>query len=93
MKEQTYPIDVMIEPIAVRVIIAHIMKLYIIVPIPTTKRTNQTITGLDLGRKGPYLKMIVMTEVMMVMLMRHIKSHTSHITLGCIPIACIISEF
>ena len=81
------------EPIAVLVMIAHIIKLYIMMLIPTIKSTIQTMIGLDLGRNGPYLNIRVSTDVMITILIRHIKDQTNHITLGCIPMACMISEF
>ena len=81
------------EPIAVLVMIAHIIKLYIMMLIPTIKSTIQTMIGLDLGRNGPYLNIRVSTDVMITILIRHIRDQTNQITLGCIPMACMISEF
>ena len=56
------------EPIAVLVMIAHIIKLYIMMLIPTIKSTIQTMIGLDLGRNGPYLNIRVSTDVMITIL-------------------------
>ena len=81
------------DPIAVLDMIAHIMKQYAITAEPIMKNTIQTMIGFDLGKNGPYLKSSTKTVVIMVMLIKHMTSHTNQITLDCIPIACMISAF
>ena len=84
---------VIMDPIAVLVMIAHIMKQYVTMAKPITKKTIQTMMAFDLGRNGPYLNRITRTEVIIEMLVKHITSQTSQITLGCIPMACMMSAF